>query len=250
MHVVAVCVTRPESEFLPQAIQAFREQTHPDKTLLLVTEPENVPGLRKYKADDVRLVSGPGSTLGDLRNVGIEFVAENYPDGFVQQFDGDDFHGARLMELHATIAGPRATVLTRQLCYSFDTDVAFVRTLKLYGAQHPPEGTPTGIHGTICHPVNAIRYPSLARGEDTPFYLDWQRGPGVVDLDNSAELYVRFSHGASTSGHEHVMQNMADAEPGTWNLSPSQAEYLRGVLSRYPVRTIRPSVRPCVCTQV
>lgn len=243
MHVVAVCVTRPKSKFLPQAIQAFREQTHPDKTLLLVTEPENVLGLRKFKAADVRLVCPPHGSpkkLGDLRNVGIEFAAVHYPDGLFLQFDDDDHHDANRLAVQAGCAAHypgMATILKRQLCYSFATDVAFVRTLRLYGGGHSPEGSPTPIHGTICCPVNKHRYPSWPKGEDTPFFQAWDKGPGCYEIDTCAELYVRFYHGkANTTSCRGVMQKYADAEPGTWDVTEAQREYLREVLSRYPVR--------------
>ncbi len=235
---------------LPVAIQCYFRQDYPQerRMLLLVTEAENAHKLRGFRAPDVKLLAVAGNpTLGELRNVAIRFVCEQAPGGFLIQWDADDFHAAERMatQMQACLAVPGAAAfLKRQIAYSFERDVAFVRYLRLYGGDRPAEGVPTMIHGTACHAANEIRYPAIARGEDTPFYGEWETGPGAVEVDNRAELYVRFAHGGSTSGDAHILQDHINDDPGTWSLSETEAEYLNKVLQWYPAAMSRGGPAP------
>ena len=239
---VCVCGKKPQEtkELLPVAIECFRRQTYPgEKRLLLVTEHENTGGLLQYRnGRDVHVVGVEGSpVLGNLRNAALECIGQRWPGAYAIQWDADDVHAAERMavQMDACVAAPgMASLLHCQLCYSFARDVGFVRYLKLYGPQHPPEGSPTPIHGTICAPVDAIRYPAQPKGEDTPFFAQWASGPGAVEIDNSPELYVRLSHGESTTGDEGVMQNHANSPVGTREMSAGNAGYLKQVLALYP----------------
>ncbi len=238
----AVCVCGAndfETEhLLPVAIESFHRQTYPAnrRMLLLVTEAENAHKLRKFKAPDVKMLAVAGNpTLGELRNVAIRFVCEQAPGGYLIQWDVDGHATGRMaMQMQAALAQPgMAACLMTQLCYSLDTDVAFVRKLRLYGQGHPPEGTPTAIHGTITHPANELRYPSQKTGEDTVFWQKWVNGPGCLEDHNDPRLYIRFSSKASVSGAAHVLQEHIHDAPGTWTLSDDEAAYLRLFLSYY-----------------
>ncbi len=229
---------------LPVAIECYRRQTYPAnrRMLLLVTEAENAHKLRKFKAPDVKMLAVAGNPpLGELRNVAIRFVCEQAPGGFLVQWDVDGHATGRMaMQMQAALAQPSmAACLMTQLCYSLDTDVAFVRKLRLYGQGHPPEGTPTAIHGTITHPANELRYPPQKTGEDTVFWQQWVNGNGCLEDHNDPRLYIRFSSKASVSGHKHVMQQYADAPCGTWDLPAEYVAYLKQFLGHYGLSSLQ-----------
>jgi hypothetical protein len=230
-------------KLLPVAVGCYHRQTYPAnrRKLLLVTEQENAPKLlrqKRFRGVGVRILGVDGNPpLGTLRNVAIRFAVNQMPGAYLIQWDADDWHANERMavQMQAALSMPGgASFLKRQIAYSFSRNVAFVRYLRLYGQGHPPEGSPTMVHGTFCGPANEIRYPADRKGEDTPFWADWASGPGAVEVDNDARLYVRFAHGNSTSGDTHIMQDHARAPEGTWDLAPHEAEYLRAVLKWYP----------------
>lgn len=239
---VCVCGAKPKEtkNLLPVAIRCFEAQTYPgEKRLLLVTEEENVGNIIHLKnGRDIHVLSvSNASTLGDLRNAALDWIGSKFPGAFAIQWDADDFHAAERMaiQMEACMVDPGiASLLHCQLCYSFSKDVGFIRTLRYYGQGHPPEGVTTPIHGTICAPVNEIRYPAASTGEDSAFFEEWKAGPGYGELPNTAELYVRFSHGESVTGEEGVMQDHQNDPPGTRAMSVGNAEYLRQVLTMYP----------------
>lgn len=241
---LAVCVCGKndwETEYLlPVAVACFRRQTYPAnrRLLLLVTEAENGHKIAHFKSPDTKILVADGQpSLGALRNVAIRFAADHYPDAYMVQWDADDWHAVERIDwqMRAAMSFPGAACcLKRQIAYAFSRNVAFVREIRLWGKGHPAEGDPTPLHGTICHPVNSIRYPDVARGEDTAFFMTWGEA-GVAEYDNPAELYIRFAHGNSTSGESHIMQGHVTDPPNTWNLNQQQANYLQQVLAYYRV---------------
>jgi len=244
-HVVAVVVTGKSKEhverFLPVCLTSLQEQSYPPEllTILLVSEQQNSEFLKQFTRSRGFRVSAvfpqmEAPTLGDLRNTALEWCKATHPDAYVIQCDDDDYHGVdRIrLQIEAALTKPGSpSLLKRQLCYSWDTDVAFIRELKLYKGPED-DGRPTPLHGTICHPPTNLRYPSLPKGEDTPFFLGWKH---FVEIDNPPELYVRFAHDASTSPHDHVMQDAAQWRPGTWAIPTRLIPFLKDVLAKYPV---------------
>ena len=240
-----VCGKKPKEtkNLLPVAIRCFQAQTYPgEKRLLLVTETENADKIMHLRnGRDVHVLGVKASvvlarpwTLGELRNTALDYIAEQWHGGYAIQWDADDFHAYQRMavQMIACKSDPGiASFLHCQLCYSFPKDVGFVRTLRYYGGSNPPEGTPTPLHGTICHPVNEIRYPTAPKGEDSVFFERWKAG--YAEIDNSPELYVRFSHGESVTGDAGVMQDHLNDPPGTRAMSAGNAEYLAQVLGCY-----------------
>lgn len=248
-HVVAVVVCGASDPskapnhveaFLFQCLRSLEQQSYPAEklTILLVSEARNAELLKPF-CQSPRVVgcspNNPEPTLGELRNAALDFAAAEHPQGFCIQCDSDDWHGVDRIRLQVAAAMSEPglpSFLRRQICYSWESDVAFLRTLRLYGKGKPPEGEPTPICGTICHPVTELRYPALDQGEDTAFR---QLFSGYVELDdNDPRLYVRFSHGTSTSGHNHVMQDAANYRRGTWAIPMPCVEFLQTVISGYP----------------
>jgi len=237
-HVTAVCVTgktrRHIEYWLPRAQECFIQQTYPVERchlhLVVSCGKEDVAWMaRAHNMSSLTLAPGSGKSLGDLRNLGLSRVriASFYYDNNTMglQWDDDDWcHRDRIAaQVAASQNGTMAVTLQRQIRYDVDTDCAYV-----YNGY-----TRWGIHGTILHPATKHRYPDKAKGEDTDFLMHWR--DRLVVLDNDPRLYVRFSHGDSTSGRQHVMGQLADKE-GEWHLNRECAEYLREVLAQYDIK--------------
>jgi glycosyltransferase involved in cell wall biosynthesis len=85
--VTCVCLTRNRRQWLPKAIQCYREQTYPNKELLILADGENV---RDLLPDDetIRLIELAGSPeIGEKRNFGCERAAGD----LIAHWDDDDW---------------------------------------------------------------------------------------------------------------------------------------------------------------
>ena len=174
------------------AIQCFRNQTYPNRELLIVNH-----GVELLKCDDEQirellLSKGPNETVGDLRNIGLESAQGD----LVIAWDDDYWHDSRRMELQlAALRGDAAVVLKRQIRFSLVNRCGFCETV------------PRGIPGTIMHPRStAIRYRSMLRGSDSVFLAQFKHR---IVVDNDPALYIRFYHGLNLWDAGHIMQRYA-----------------------------------------
>lgn len=84
--VTCLCLTRNRRAWLPQAIRCFREQTYPNKELLIIADGESVADLPM--GDGVRLIEiEERRKIGDKRNFGCQHAEGE----FIAHFDDDDF---------------------------------------------------------------------------------------------------------------------------------------------------------------
>lgn len=203
-----------EDRLLPIAIRSILAQSYTPLELILVSD-RQIPCPPFWVAGCVKPVEAQG-TLGDLRNAGLNAATGD----LICQADSDDYHHPeRIARQVAAYEPGKPVFLKRQLCYNWLTDTAFVR-------EFPPLGLP--IFGTILHPNDGKRYPSLKATEDTVFAHQY---PHWITIDNDPCLYVRFFHGGNTTAERDVMRG--HDEPGKWDLTKEQAAYLRDVLSQY-----------------
>lgn len=184
------------------AVCCFTRQTYTDSELVIIND--GVPlftATPPQRIREVRILRSKHTTLGDLRNVGL---AESRGDLLIQ-WDDDDWHHPRRIELQAQAWSKGAAVLLRrQYRYNLLTGAAIIYDL------------PLGIHGTILHERHAgAKYPSLRKQEDTLFLKHFKER---VVIDTTPSLYIRLYHGANTWDEAHVM-----------GLSPEQARLCRPV---------------------
>jgi len=225
--VSCVCVTGKTQwhvdHLLPQAIECFQRQTYPADRRELVVVSDNISAPLPPEGTGLRTVLAPHGSLGALRNLGLEKARGD----LIMQWDDDDWHHPKRIEeqVEAYLNQPdRPCFLKRQLCYSWDTDVLYVR-------EFPDRQFPC-IAGTILHPKTDFRYPDLGRDEDTEFAKQWPIQHWNV-MDVSPLLYLRFSHDDSTSGHEHVMREAAHWPRGTWAVDERALPGIRKVIESY-----------------
>lgn len=83
--VSCLCLTRNRRQWLPRAIQCFRNQTWINKELIILADGEDVSDLA---SDDIRYVHiSEGSTIGEKRNIGSELAFGDV----VISWDDDDW---------------------------------------------------------------------------------------------------------------------------------------------------------------
>lgn len=222
-YVVCVCIAGKtpwhDRFMLPRAIDAFQNQTYPaNRRILAVVSDVAIDGL------DWHVQCPKGTSLGAMRNIALNELSEE--GDLILQWDSDDWMHPQRIE-HQVAVWEQEPVgapvfLRRQLCYSFDTDVAYVREFP-----HVP------ILGTILHRNESDkRYPDIRQHEDTAFAQLWKPQDWKI-IANDPKLYIRFSHAASTSGYINVMREAADWPDGTWHMHNGDFEHLKSVLDLY-----------------
>lgn len=198
--ICAVMITgKPGREYLARmAVQAFRNQDHQHRHLLIVNDGE--PLLTTPEANMTELRPEHGWSLGKLRN----YALDNLPAGvdYVMQWDDDDYsHPTRMRRQLTYQAGMPASVLRFVTHCHLQAGTMRVCT--------PTRRPQYGFPGTIMHAAaTSYRYPEIGKGEDTDFIRHWIRNKqlAVVNNTTSPTLYVRFFHGLNTWSERHIMR--------------------------------------------
>ena len=219
--ISAIMITGKSAErrkFAQVAIRCFLEQTHAERELVIVNDGapllDGPPDVRLW---EIRLPFSPGTTLGDLRNLGLGAARGE----LAIQWDDDDWHHPRRMEVQAAHWSEGAAVLLRQqVRYSIPSATAFVH------------GRARGIEGTILHQKRGVLgYPSERKREDTLFLQQFGQ---IKIVDAVPTLYVRFFHGANTWDERHIMGALADpASRGKWRLRNEESTALRAIFEKH-----------------
>jgi len=194
--VSCLMVTKDRFELAQLAVGCFRRQSWPRKELVILDEGAD-GRLRDWVAGltdpDIRLVPvAGGRTLGELRNQSLELARGD----FVCQWDDDDLqHPARLEIALAAMAATQTTTsfLARETMWV----PARQRMATVAERPRPHENTVLAPRGS------SLRYPSLARAEDTPAVLALVARQRAVLLD-LPQLYVYGVHGRNTWDDDHM----------------------------------------------
>ncbi len=211
MRVSCLMVTLPVPERLTpmaRAIQAYLQQTHPDRELIVVID-QGRPADRAAAAstiaafarDDIIVVLPDAPmTLGALRNLSVAHASGDA----VCQWDDDDLHHPRRIEeqLAAPAAGACAATLLQDVMLYRAADHALYWT---NWAATPATGHPgTLLSLRACMP----RYPEtgpLARLSEDLTLLEMLRSNHEVHaLAGAPHLYVYVTHGANISPPDHL----------------------------------------------
>ena len=203
--------------FAKVAARCFLEQTHSEKELIIINDSSFPVGCSHSQVREIMVPYSLDTTLGDLRNAGILHARGE----LVLQWDDDDWHDPRRMELQASFWERGSVVLLKQqIRYSFPHNTAYLHK------------TPKGIVGTILHERNCkVRYPSVRCGEDLVFLRQF-RYHKVFQY--GSPLYIRFYHGENTLDANYIMGRFAqERNRDRWRL-PAQAQcFLRFILDEY-----------------
>ena len=202
--VSCLMVTRNRAALAARAVRCFAAQSWGRRELVIVDDgtedyaPMLAPWLSAGHAIRYhRLPPDPARTLGAARNVSLELAQGD----FVVQWDDDEWcHPDRLaVQMAAT---PRLEVVLLDYTLMHLDTPEFV--LHPYRA-NLGRGTP----GTVLHRRGPVRYPELARGEDSKYLTQLlRRYPGgLADVPHS-HLFIRCFHGQNTWDRRHFEERL------------------------------------------
>jgi glycosyltransferase involved in cell wall biosynthesis len=204
--ISCLTVTR-EARFasLERAVADFARQTWAERELVIVHDGGAAfdAKLRTLAASCSRASitvhrESARQTLGELRNASVGAARGE----IVCQWDDDDRYHPRRLELQ--FAAMR--VENSEFCFLTDQLHLFAADRTMYWDDWNLEVHPLNlVQGTLLGSKTALgRYPSLARGEDTPLILDLlRRGRRITRLREHGYLYVYVFDGKNAWGYDH-----------------------------------------------
>lgn len=201
--VSCLLVTADRLPFCERAIRCYRNQTYPNKELVVVDDGRDdlSPLLAQLPAGDVvyvKLAKNEANVLGTLRNIALETARGDY----IAQWDDDDwYHPDRLQhQVEVLNKGYDACALSGALMH-LDTEMFL---------SHPYIGIlKSGIPGSIMHRRNnCIRYQELRRAEDTHYLKAWNKKRYIKLPLSETHLFIRCFHGNNTWDKSHFMTRM------------------------------------------
>lgn len=197
-------VTAGRARLAERSVRCFCQQTWSNRELIILDDGDEDyrAMLRQYEADAalyyLRIPREEGRTLGALRNLSLDQARGEY----CIQWDDDEWHHRERIEaqMRAALAGGGASVLRHTLMH-LDT-VDFV--------EHPfRTGLRRGTPGTVLHRRSNLRYPDLARGEDSAYLGTIRAKMPLAVMDASfSYLFIRCFHGRNSWGQEHFADRL------------------------------------------
>jgi len=200
MHKIScLCVTNNRVNQLKNAIACFDAQTYVDKELVIVclsNDKSSVEFLAQMKNHFITYFLVEDSehlTLGDLRNIAIEKASGSY----ICNWDDDDWYHPDRLKIQMwemRFNGMPASILSYLLLYNTNTGDAYITNKRQW-------------ENSICCEKKlleeySIKYPSLDKGEDTPF-VSRLREIGVLFSIAKPHLYIYCFTGNNTCSNDH-----------------------------------------------
>lgn len=214
--ISCLMVTAGRADLAERAVQCFAAQTWPRRELVIVDDgaDDYEPMLARYRDRATiryqRIAPQPGRLLGALRNLSLDLAAG---DCCTQWDDDEWYHPERLARQMAARSGANGASVLRYTLMHVNVEPF---------RDHPfRTGLRRGTPGTLLHPRSPIRYPNLARGEDSVYaaLIRAAHPTTRLGLDHS-HLFIRCYHGTNTWEAGHFVERLQY----TWR---DKIEYLR-----------------------
>jgi hypothetical protein len=221
--IYAVMITGKDDfhKFLAEkSIHSFLQQTYPNKHPIIINDGNySLGNINPELITEIKL--DKKYILGALRNIGLKQVPEN---GIYLQWDDDDWHHPRLMEMQYKKMKEQnadGCLLLSQVVYHFRTNTAWTTSVR------------SGILGTImCRNKNDVFYPEIAKIEDFFFVKEYRKKKHKLILwKNPAFYYLRFVHGHNTWNEKHF--NIGRYKQNQWSISKPSRNYLSQIIPLY-----------------
>lgn len=208
--ISALMVTQPGRETLSRiSMMDFARQDHPHRELVVVHDGRADHHRRltamasRFSRDLIRVVhTGPGQTLGALRNLAVQSALGEY----VCQWDDDDRHHPQRLAIQWNALQEHQG----EACFLCDQLHLFVKTAELYWDDWTAEAYPFNlVQGTImarreCLPA----YRDIGRGEDTQLLIDLlEKEARICRVKGAGWCYVYVHHDSNvwSEGHHRAI---------------------------------------------
>ncbi len=218
--ITAIMITGKTPFHLPFArlsIASFLEQTYPHKCLLIVNDGETLLGpFESHSIVEIKL--DRKYNLGQLRNIGLDCIAEN---ALWIQWDDDDWHHPQIIEeQYEFLISQNADLccLKKQVQYAFAINGA-------WETRHTLFGTAMG------RKKRDLKYPEIALSEDAIYFDAYAKKYRIAQWNNPPHYYLRLIHGHNSwdDRHFHLEKKRRDE----WCISEESKNYLRSILPLY-----------------
>lgn len=192
--ISCLMVTRDRPDLARRAIHCFRQQTYPQKELIVIDDGEKksledwVENLNDKRISYFRLPSKKKS-LGELRNLSVTKACGTY----LAQWDDDDLSNPSRLEIQMSVI----KALKAEACFLQRHQIWWPGNRRL-----AISGRRVWESSFICRKNHLPPYPEQRRGEDTPVIdsILMKRRAALLDFPR---LYTYVFHGANTFGKEH-----------------------------------------------
>ena len=196
--ISCLCVTRGRVHLLKRAVRSFRDQTYPNRELVIVYESDDegtrefLKGVTDNNIVAVEAPSSPVLSLGELRNLSVRECGGEY---FCQWDDDDYSHVERIsfqMDIIRRSKTP-ACVMMYWLIFDAGGKQAYVSCMR------PWEGS------LLCRKSifgEDLKYEDVGIGEDTPL-ISRLFSRNLVFPVIMPKLYIYVYHGSNLWKDEH-----------------------------------------------
>ena len=230
-------VTRNRASIAQRAVRCFAAQTWSERELVIVDDGEEDygPMLAPWIAGGARihyhrLPPSANRTLGEARNISLEAGAGE----FLVQWDDDDWYHPDRIAVQMAATDRLDVVLLDYTLMHLDTAEFVLHPYRT----NLSRGTP----GTVLHRRGPVRYPELAKGEDSKYLTTLLRRfrTGKLETPHS-HLFIRCFHGQNTWDRNHfgerLHRTLADKLHYGW------AKWVRHDLFSHPAFRLTPLER-------
>lgn len=201
--VSCVMVTANRTHIAKRAINCFKNQTYPNKELVIVDDGnEDYSDLLGELNDNEyiyhKIETDDKVKLGQLRNLSLDVARGE----IIAQWDDDDwYHPDRLKkQIELIQKGYDACILQSSLVHINDSE---------FGDMPFISGYPDGVPGTIVHKKNTqIRYPNIRRAEDDYYLKKWMKFKYKIMDESHSHLFIRCYHGKNTWDINHFRRKI------------------------------------------
>ncbi len=235
--VSCLMVTRNRAALARRAVRCFVEQSWPERELVIVDDgaEDYTPMLAPFIAGGARifyhrLPPDPARTLGAARNISLERGAGE----FLVQWDDDEWYHPDRLSVQMAATDRLDVVLLDYTLMHMDTPEFVLHPYRT----NLGRGTP----GTVLHRRGPVRYPELAKGEDSKYLTQLlRRYRGGTVTEPHSHLFIRCFHGQNTWDRAHFEERLH--RTATETLQYAWARWVRRDLFSHPAFQLTPLER-------
>ena len=208
------------------AVQNFNEQTYQNKYLVIINQSKTKIVTSSYKHILEVYVNNDGKTLGELRNISLQFVP---PNAIWTTWDDDDWrHKDFLSMMYKILITKKVEFLlfSNRLEYNMNTKFAFKTRMKsgtmFFFSKHDPN----------------IQYEHVNTSEDRKVKNYAYKNMKIFVFNNPFYMYLRLIHDDNTSVYvyknkDSIHDTTTNQDYFEYNTTQEEKEYIDKIMYEY-----------------